>query len=194
MRSAVSEFRDLDLRVHSFLGDVSLHDVSAIDLPGGGHGRTIGDIRALLPWEEVMKANLLVAALFKLRVFFGRLLGWDKNPDRFEQGSYLHLLDADTQAKSLLPPGTADGPFRLLYMFPKESVSEIQNATVHAFLCAALQKLDSGYRFYWAVYVKPVSWFTPVYMHIIDPFRRLVVYPAMLGRIRTAWIRKYDSA
>jgi hypothetical protein len=75
-----------------------------------------------------------------------------------------------------------------LYIISNESLGEIRNATVHAFLSNALLPTESGYRFYWAVYVKPVSWITPVYMSVIDPFRRLIVYPAMLERLRKEWI------
>jgi hypothetical protein len=50
-----------------------------------------------------------------------------------------------------------------------------------------------GYRLYWAVYVKPASWLTPVYMALIEPFRRLIVYPAMLARVRRAWIARYPD-
>jgi hypothetical protein len=81
--------------------------------------------------------------------------------------------------------------FRLLYLLGRESLAEIRNATVHAFLCAALYERPSGYRLYWAVYVKPVSWLTPMYMALIEPFRRFIVYPAMLGRIRRAWTARY---
>jgi hypothetical protein len=75
MRIAASEFQNLDLWAHSFLRDVPLHDVFAVDLPGGGEGRTMSDIRALLPAGSAIKANLLVAALFKLRFFVGGLFG-----------------------------------------------------------------------------------------------------------------------
>ena len=67
----------------------------------------------------------------------------------------------------------------------------MHNATVHAFLCQALRETDSGYRLYWGIYVKPASRFTPVYMALIKPFRHLVVYPAILKRIRKAWMMKY---
>jgi hypothetical protein len=45
---------------------------------------------------------------------------------------------------------------------------------------------------YWAVYVLPVSWFTRPYLIAIEPFRRFIVYPAMLRRIRRAWIARYQ--
>jgi hypothetical protein len=193
MRCTVGEYENLDLWAHSFLRDVPLHDAFAIDLPGGGKGRTIQDLRALLPADSALKANPLVAALFKFRFFLGRLFGWDANPDQFERHSYLHRLGADERARSLITPGTPDGPFRVLHALPSESVSEVQNATVHAFLCQALRESDSGYRLYWGIYVKPVSRFTPAYMALIKPFRHLVVYPALLGQIRKAWMRQYGD-
>src|SRR5688572_24741951 len=139
MRIAADEYQDLDLWAHSFLRDVPLHDAFAIDLPGGGGGRTIRDVRALVSTEEALQANPLVAALTGFRFFLGRLLGWDKNPAQFEGHSYVHRLGADDRAKSLLPPGTPDGPFRLLNVLPGESIKEVHNATVHAFVCEALR-------------------------------------------------------
>jgi hypothetical protein len=84
-----------------------------------------------------------------------------------------------------------EGGFRLLYLVEQESLAEIRNATVHAFLSTALVERPSGYRLYWAVYVKPSSWLTPLYMALIEPFRRFIVYPAMLGRVRRAWTSRY---
>ena len=36
----------------------------------------------------------------------------------------------------------------------------------------------------------PVSWITRPYLMLIEPFRR-VLYPAMLRRIRRAWVAAY---
>ena len=47
------------------------------------------------------------------------------------------------------------------------------------------------YRLYGGVYVQPVSRLTPLYMALIDPFRRFIVYPAVLRRIRRAWEERY---
>jgi hypothetical protein len=187
-----TEFEKLDLWAHSFLRDVPLHDAFVLDLPGGGKGRTVADLHALFSAEKAMKANPLVAALFELRSLVGRIFGWD-NPDRYERHSYLYRLDADERARSLIAPGTPDGPFRLLNVLPGEAVREVQNATVHAFLAEALRETDSGYRLYWGIYVKPTSRLTPLYMALIKPFRHWLVYPAMLRRIREAWLRKYAS-
>ena len=47
MRASAAEYRSLHLRAHELLRDVPLYDVSSVDLPGGGSGRTIADIRTL---------------------------------------------------------------------------------------------------------------------------------------------------
>ena len=59
---------------------------------------------------------------------------------------------------------------------------------------AALIPAAAGYRLYLAVYVRPVSWLTRPYLFSIEPFRRFLLYPAMLRRIRRAWVARYASA
>jgi len=186
--ATTNAYRALDLEAHALLAGVPLHDVHAVDLPGGGSGRTLADVRSVVPIDEVMRTSPLTRLLFGARLLLGRLLGWDREPSELPGGGLAARLPAELRARSERLPGTADGPFRLVYLLPTESLSEIRNATVHAFLCAALEPVDGGYRLYWAVYVRPVSRFTRVYMAAIDPFRRGIVYPAMLGRIRRAWI------
>jgi hypothetical protein len=196
MRVSPEEFQRLDLAAHAILGDVPLSDVSVVDLPGGGPGRTLADVRALGGEERLTRANPIVRALFGLRGALGRALGWDRPAgaagDRAT--SYLHRLDDDLKRRSAIAPGTPEGSFSLLYLLDRESLTEIQNATVHAFLAQALVESPSGYRLYWAVYVKPVSRFTRLYMGAIEPFRRFIVYPSILGRIRTAWQARFQSA
>jgi hypothetical protein len=80
-----------------------------------------------------------------------------------------------------------------VYLFPEEALGEVRNATVHAFSHMAIRRTAPGYRFYWAIYVKSVSRFTPVYMALIEPFRRFVVYPAILRRLRVSWAATYPS-
>ena len=96
-------------------------------------------------------------------------------------------MSADQRQRSLAPIGSVSGPVRLLYEFPYEMVGEARNATVHAFSCMALRRRADGYRLYWAIYVENVSRLTPLYMAAIEPFRRFVVYPAMLKSLRAGW-------
>ena len=191
MRVPREQFWGLDLEVHAILSDVPLHDVSVVDLPGGGAGRTISDVRSLMARANLRSANALVRSLFAFRTMLGRLLGWDSDVHAGQGTSYIHQLSSDITDRSQVTPGSTDGPFRLLYVLERESLAEIRNATVHAFLSLVLAEVPVGYRLYWAVYVKPVSRLTPLYMALIEPFRRFIVYPAMLRRLRTAWEERY---
>jgi Protein of unknown function (DUF2867) len=65
---------------------------------------------------------------------------------------------------------------------------------VHGYVCTALARTATGYRVYWGIYVVPVSWLTRPYLIAIEPFRRFVLYPAMLRRIRRAWLATYGTA
>jgi len=58
----------------------------------------------------------------------------------------------------------------------------------------ALLERSSDYRLYWGIYVQPVGRITSWYMHLIDPFRRLLIYPAVLRHIRAAWSRGEAAA
>lgn len=188
MRISPAEFLALPLRVHELLDDVPLYDVSAIDLPGGGGERTIADIRAL---NSSAAPSRIATVLFGLRSFLGRVFGWDRRRIRPEQ-SFLSRLSERDRGESEVPPGTPEGAFMLLYQFGTESLGEVLNATVHGFICTALARTEAGYRLYLGVYVLPVSWLTRPYLIAIEPFRR-ILYPAMLGRIRRAWIAAYGG-
>jgi hypothetical protein len=194
MRISPGEFRKLDLVVHGFLADVPLHDVSAIDLPGGGEGRKVVDVRSLFVDDPIQEGNGLTRFLFSLRWRVGAIFGWDRQGSGLPEDSYVHRWARIDGGRSLIAPGTKDGPFHVVYHFPSEALSEIRNATVHAFLCSALVPRAEGYRLYWAVFVTPVSRWTTVYLAMIEPFRRFIVYPSLLRRIRRAWTARYGAA
>ncbi|HET6853264.1 MAG TPA: DUF2867 domain-containing protein [Pyrinomonadaceae bacterium] len=192
VRVTAREFERIPLRVHSLLSDVPLHDVWAIDLLGGGPGRTIVDLRAALAGGKLMAANPVVKLLFDVRTQLGRIFGWDREPLRSSEQSYLQKLSPADHKDSLIPPGTREGAFRVLFVSQQEAISEIQNSTVHGFSVFALLERSSGYRLYWAIYVRPVGRITSWYMRLIDPFRRVIIYPAVLRYIKTAWSRRFQ--
>ena len=183
MRIPPAEFLALDLEAHALLKDVPLRDVSVVDLPDGGDARTIADVRRLLEAARC-RPPFFVRGLVRLRRVLGRVFHWDGAPP---EPGYASRVSEDQRRRSLSPVGSASGPLRLLYEFPYEMVGEARNATVHAFSCMALRRRPGGYRLYWAIYVENVSAFTPLYMAAIEPFRRFVVYPAILESIRAAW-------
>jgi hypothetical protein len=187
MRVDPEEYRALDLRAHALLAGVPVHDVWAVDLEGRGSDHPMLDLRQLLSTHALSRINPLVRALFGLRRLIGRFSVADRPPPRAAQSSYLgRLSDADRQA-TLVAPGTPEGPFQVLYVFAKESLGEVQNATVHAFSVFALLDRPGGYRFYWAIHVQPLGGITRWYMALIDPFRRFIIYPAILRHVRASW-------
>jgi hypothetical protein len=190
MRVKPAAFQRLNLRCHALLKDVPLHDVWAIPLNGGGPGRSIQDARAIL-FGNRRARNFPVRGLFTLRSALGRAFGWDDERHDPPSESYVNRLAEAERSHSQVAPGTREGPFRVLYVLGEEALSELHNATVHAFLALALTPSPAGYTLYLAIYVKPVSRLTALYMALIDPFRRLVVYPALGRHAQQGWSRTY---
>ena len=179
------EFDRLPLRVHQFLAGVPLHDVWAVDLP-----RTRPEITldAFLRAAEgrPFRPSRVVRALLRVRFVAGRVLGWDGASAEAAESFADRLTPADA-AQTLTPTGAREGIFRTVYRFENEHLLELTNHTVHAAALSALIEAENAYRFYFAVYVRSVSRFTPFYMALIDPFRRIIVYPSLLKSVRSAW-------
>jgi len=190
---STQEFERLPLRVHDFLAGVPLHDVWAVDLPRTRSGITLD--------EFVRKASVrpcslspLARALLNIRLFVGRLLGWDREPAAIAWDGFAKRLTAGDLSKSLVAPGTPEGLFHVVYRFENEQLLEVINRTVHAAALSALVETANSYRFYFGVYVRHVSAFTPIYMALIDPFRKLVVYPSLLRTVRSNWNQTFGTA
>jgi len=192
MRIDPGEFRARPLRVHALLRDVPLEDAWAIPLAGGGTGRTVQDLRAvMIAGREA--APPVVRGLFRLRGCIGALFGWDHARPAWTADSYAERLGPADRARSLVAPGTPDGDFRILYQFEDEQLSELRNATVHAFASLSIRQTPEGYLAYLGVFVQPVHRFTRLYMKAIAPFRRLVVYPAVIRRMKSTWAKRYGE-
>ena len=190
-----------ELRAHSLLADVRLHDVWAFQLQGGGPGRTLVDFQALMSSESMQKVNPIVNALFRLRLGLGRRLGWDDDTYRTPGSSYIHRLTAADRTRSLEEPGSLpriSGPLSMrwppvVYTFGNEALYEIINFTGHCFLLMTMEAAEHGYTVIWAIYVKNVSWVTPLYMKLIDPFRQAFVYPGLIAKMERAWAANYEG-
>lgn len=189
VRAGPEEYLSLELRAHDLLRDVPVYDVSVVDLPGGGDGRSLEDVLHL---QAAAPRSLIERALYGVRHALGRTFGWDE-VRLLPEDSLVSRLSATDHRDSETAPGTPDGAFRIVYRFRNEQLSEIRNATVQGYVCIALSPRSSGYRFYFAVYVIPVSWLTRPYLALIEPFRRFLLYPAMLRRIRNAWQAVYGE-
>jgi hypothetical protein len=136
-------------------------------------------------------------ALFSLRLRLGRWFGWD---DVAAQRPIPGCTE--TTLSTRLPDelrGTATSPvisgatqraagFIPLYRTDDEWAAELSNATVHGVLQVAWVEQGRGrYRAEMGVYVKPRGRLGEAYMLLIQPFRHLVVYPALMRQIGRAW-------
>jgi hypothetical protein len=189
---STQEFERLPLRVHTFLADVPLHDVWSVDLPPW---------RAAVSLDNFLRSggNCLVAPsrlvrmMLNIRFFIGRFFGFDREPAPTAWQTFTtRLTDAD-RSRSLAAAGTRDGFFRVVYRFENEQLVELINRTVHAAALTTLVETSSAYRYYLAVYVRSVSRFTPFYMTLIDPFRKMIVYPSLLRSVRARWNQTFGE-
>src|SRR6267154_3603168 len=191
---SAAEFYALPLRVHTLLADVPLHDVWAVDLPKVRDGVTLCEFLRRSSQcgcdtadAEINRLPPVARALFRLRFFLGRIFLLEVEPKDALAASFGSRLTSEDRARSFVVSGTPEGLFGVVYRFENEQLLEIQNRTVHGAALSALAERADGYRFYFAVYVRRTTWITPLYMGLIDPFRKWIIYPAMLKKIRATW-------
>jgi hypothetical protein len=141
-----------------------------------------------------LRCSPTVQALVNMRLALGRIFGWDGDPAAHSLASFASRLTTVDRSTTIAPPGQPDGMFRMVYRFENEQLLEVINRTAHAAALSALVETDSSYRFYFGVYVSPVNWFTRIYMWIIEPFRRLVIYPSLLRTIQARWNESFCTS
>jgi hypothetical protein len=182
-----TEFYALPLRVHAFLAGVPLHDVWAVDLPARREGVTLSEFLRRAPQSRSNRLPPAAHALLRFRLFLGRIFRLEAEPKDAPAASFASRLTPEDRSRSSVAPGTPEGLFRIIYRFENEQLLEVHNRTVHAAALSALTKNAAGYRFYFAVYVRRTSRLTPLYMALIDPFRKWIIYPSILKSIRVTW-------
>jgi hypothetical protein len=199
---STQEFKQLPLRVHTFLAGVPLHDVWFVDLPRWRAGVTLDDFLrtpsngkpdtcGCSKSSSLFTLSPPVRMLLDVRFFVGRVFGWDREPAATATFA-TRLTDTD-RSRSLVGAGTRDGFFRVVYRFENEQLVELINRTAHAAALSALVETATAYRFYFGVYVRSVSRFTPFYMALIDPFRKLIVYPSLLRSVHARWNQAFGT-
>jgi hypothetical protein len=186
---STQEFERLSLRVHSF--DVPLYDVRAVDLPRWRAGVTLNDFLHTAD-ACLFSPSRFARILLGIRLFAGRIFRWDRGPTGPSQTFATHLTGPD-RSKSLVEAGTAEGLFRLVYRFENEQLVELINQTVHAGALSTLVETATAYHFYLAVYVRGGSRFTHFYMELVDPLRKMIVYPSLLRSVRARWDRAFGE-
>jgi Protein of unknown function (DUF2867) len=189
---STQEFERLPLRVHTFLAGVPLHDVWSIDLPRWRAGVTLDEFLRTAS-NCLFTRSLLGRMMLDIRFFVGRFFGWDHEPSATAWETFATRLTDIDYTRSLAAAGTRDGFFRVVYRFENEQLVELINRTAHAAALSALVETATAYRFYLGVYVRRVSRFTPFYMALIDPFRKLMVYPSILHSVRARWNQAFGT-
>src|SRR5207244_11425464 len=129
--------------------------------------------------------------LLWLRYRLGSLFDWDQIEDLPIPGT------TETTLRGRVPAGLSDGTeqpdlsatsFKALYRTDGEWAAELSNRTVHTVMHLAWIEQGAGrYRGQMGVYVKPRGRAGEGYMALIAPFRRHVVYPALIRQIGRSW-------
>jgi Protein of unknown function (DUF2867) len=171
-------------RIHELTRDFRLEDVW--DLPGTGGS---DDFRRLVEGfasaDPSQSSSRAIRTLFAIRWTIGELFGWD--------GSGAGLGSRVTTLHERMPADLRDAPsgpdfkslpFTSLYLTDDEFAAEIANRTMHGLMhIGRVPDATGGFRVQMAVLVKPNGLLGTGYMAAITPFRRLIVYPAMLRGI-----------
>lgn len=185
----------MPLTAHEFLAGIPLHSLHRLELPGGRSGMTIREITEMTGFNsEKAEVGFVAKALFGLRGLIGRVLGWDNDEKLIESVTYLPRLTEEQRAKSLVEPGKSEGISRVLYCFENEFLAEIINRTVHCFWLTTAKRTKNGYILYMAVYVKKLNWFTPVYMTLVGPMLKWIIYPSIEKNTLRNWKKAFPAA
>src|SRR5271163_2826510 len=120
-----AEFYATPLRVHTFLADVPLHDVWAVDLPVHRDGVTLSEFLSRASRDRIDRLPPAARALFRLRFFLGRIFRLEAEPEDALAASFGSRLTTEDRARSLIVPGTPDGMFRVVYRFENEQLLEV---------------------------------------------------------------------
>lgn len=189
------KFYEIPLKAHEFLNEVPLHSLDFIELKGGRKGMLMDEIYRLttLNQAENMKFGFFTKTLFWLRGLIGKLLGWDDVPEMVKKNSWITKLSEKEREKSLIPSGKVESINTILYCYDHEILFEIINRTVHCFWVIASIETEKGYDLYVAVYVKKINWRTPIYMALISPVLKWIIYPAVGKGIKENWEKTFTQ-
>src|SRR5260370_38346063 len=111
-RVSTQVFARLPLRVHDFLAGVPLHDVWAVDLPRTRSGVTLDEFLRIAS-TRLCKLSPVSHALLDIRLFIGRLLGWDRQPATTAGLAFAPPLTTVARAKALPPAAHTRGVLRV---------------------------------------------------------------------------------
>lgn len=175
--------------------DFRLLDVWALPVEGGPDDFSTF-VEGVVSFDPTDLDSTIARLLFAVRLRLGDLLGWDDSSVRRPIPGCTETSLVERLPRELRDTATGAEPsvvlaqagFSPLYRTDDEWAAEVSNATVHGVLHFAwVDRGDGRHRGQMAIYVKPRGIAGELYMKLIEPFRQLVVYPALLRRIGRAW-------
>lgn len=196
MRIDPKEYQKYDWEAHHLCADFRVEDVWRLPVTLKPE-HNLNEILEQF-WNASAEIELkgLAGWLFRVRFFVGRIFGWD------EKETHITLVPGSireryAQKKGLTfeqLPNPGKGSFVPVYNLEQESLSEIENATVHAAIHLGRVPIeDNKFTVNMTIYVKPKGTFGNLYMLLIKPFRLLIVYPALLRMIKRRWEHHQDK-
>jgi uncharacterized protein DUF2867 len=177
--------------------DFKLLDVWALPAQGGPD-EFDSLLEIIASFDPATAESAVSRALFSLRFRLGGWFGWDdattKRPiPGCSESTLSARLPEDLRGSAKSPvisfamQQVAAG-FVPLYRTDEEWAAELSNGTVHGVLHLAWVDQGEGrYRGQLGVYVKPRGTLGEIYLRLIEPFRHLIVYPALMRQIGRAW-------
>lgn len=176
--------------------DFKLLDVWELPAEGGpdDFGTFLEIVAALDPTKSGSASSRF---LFAVRDRLGALFGWDDAEERpipgHDETSLAARLPAELRGSATGPQLSgalkeSGGGFVPLFRTDGEWAAEISNATVHGVLQVAwVAQGEDRYRPHLGIYVKTRGRLGKMYLLLIDPFRHLIVYPALMRQVKRAW-------
>ena len=132
-------------------------------------------------------------ALFRFRAWLGRVFRWDDAETHYlipgtAVCSVQERIPEAERQRHPAPPPDSPFPLQLVYEHEEERLLELSNATAHALLHVGwIQRPDGTHTARLAVYTAPRGWLGRAYLLLIAPFRRFVVYPALMRMVGRLW-------
>jgi hypothetical protein len=197
VRTPEAAYRATPWVIRDITPDFRLLDVWTLPMQGG-RDDFAGAVDIVADFDPADLDSRIARTLFAIRSVLGRATGWDDaTTPRAIPGH------RETSLRTRLPRHPEDGAaggelgwvmrqtgggFSPLYRTDTEWAAEISNGTVHGVLHLAWVERGGGrYQAEMGVYVKPRGTLGRAYLLAIQPFRHLLVYPALLRQVDREW-------
>ena len=192
--------KELPWSVHELTPDFALEDVWRFPIEAGPeHNLTLFREKVLPRIAHGLTRKGIAGLLFRLRWLLGKIFRWDPKtladpPNQIEEKSLRRrYLEKGGESEPIPRTPRSKTPFSFVYIKENEYLAEITNKTVFAAIHYSWTPIgEDRFAVDMAVYVKPNGRFGRMYMAMIRPFRRLIVYPKMMKLGQQAW-RDYLS-